>query len=341
MPTRNKNISSAEVVLSVIVPFKNSEKYILQTLMPFLHEQEIELVLVDDASTDNSNKIINEFVEKSSVKIQRVTGSGLGPGNARNLGLRHSHGSYIAFVDSDDLVEVGVLKDICCRMTKAQCDLAIFNHRRLYRTGVTRENLRTDLLQSRELCCNDESKFDLIYNFNVAWNKVYKKSFIKSHGLEFPIGIYEDIPWAILALVLAPRVLVESQMAYTYRQHPESTLKEKGEAHLVILDQYQRAIDSMQSLGVNKTWVSLTKIRAIEHAFLISYKRSRMPYSTRGKLFYKLKEFVFLNSCFWEIVKSKRFSKTEKISLFIRSRLLLETPFFKKKFRRFFRKLSV
>ena len=96
-------------LLSIIIPVYNSKKFIIKCLKSIISQFEyrIQIIIIDDASTDGSLSLIKEFFKKNKtlhhIKILRHK-KNLGPGPARNTGLKHSYGKYIGFVDSDDLL---------------------------------------------------------------------------------------------------------------------------------------------------------------------------------------------------------------------------------------------
>jgi glycosyltransferase involved in cell wall biosynthesis len=90
---------------SIIMPVKNGENFIKETLLSLIENisQEDEIIIIDDGSTDNTVKIINNFSRKFKVSVLLVHGSNLLPSGARNKGLEIAHGEYISFIDHDDL----------------------------------------------------------------------------------------------------------------------------------------------------------------------------------------------------------------------------------------------
>ena len=89
--------------ISVILPVYNVEKYLRQCLDTIIGQtlKEIEILCVDDGSTDNSAKILEEYAQKDQ-RVKVFTQKNAGAGAARNLGLRHASGKYLSFQDSDD-----------------------------------------------------------------------------------------------------------------------------------------------------------------------------------------------------------------------------------------------
>ena len=112
-------------IVSVIVPVYNSEKYLTEALNS-LEEQtfkNFEVIIVNDGSTDNSEKIIKDFVNKNS-NFKLINQKNMGPGYAKNTGIRYSKGKYIAFLDSDDFFAPNFLEILYNLAVENKADIA-------------------------------------------------------------------------------------------------------------------------------------------------------------------------------------------------------------------------
>ncbi len=115
--------------VSVIVPIYNVEKYLRKSLDSLANQtiNDYEVILVNDGSTDNSQSIIDEYVEKYSVFKGFKKENG-GMSSARNFGLKYAKGEYIAFVDSDDFVELNFLEKLYDKAKKDKSDVVICDY---------------------------------------------------------------------------------------------------------------------------------------------------------------------------------------------------------------------
>lgn len=322
-------ITRDQDLLSVIIPFRDAERFLTSAVLPFresLLDGSVELILVDNGSSDGSIELIKGYIEEG-LPLRLVTSHQAGPGPARNTGLEHARGDYIAFLDADDQVQPEGLLALCQRMQSSGADLAIFNHCRLYPSGRVSNNRRSDLLENRTPISDLEGKLRLLHNFNVAWNKVYSRSLLDANGLSFPSGIYEDVPWSIICLYAANRIITEPAILYTYRQQPSSTLKARGEPHLVLPDQYQRALTTCQRLGSSRCWDDALVERAIAHGLLIAYERKRLRWQLRMMLFRKLTRFISANGGWDVVLASPRIDPLQRWALRLRLPILLELRF--------------
>ena len=109
--SENEAAPEANIKVSVIVPIYNAEAYLRPALDSILDQtlREIEIICVDDGSTDGSLKIIKEY-QKKDARIRIVTQNNAGPGSARNNGMRRSRGEYVSFLDADDFFDANFLE---------------------------------------------------------------------------------------------------------------------------------------------------------------------------------------------------------------------------------------
>ncbi|MDN6290708.1 MAG: glycosyltransferase [Tetragenococcus koreensis] len=320
------------------MPLRNAAQYLEDALSSFLIAdglQAVELIIVDDHSTDDSRLIIDHFIEQHQLPAIILDGTGEGPGLARNLGISHARGAYLVFLDADDIIDMERVIGLCQQMQTLSCDLAIYNHCRLYPSGELRANKKGYLLESSDgkLFSGSEKNF-LLENFNVAWNKIYSTNLVESYKLTFPAGIYEDIPWSIGCLAAAEKVMTDERIMYTYRQHRKSTLKLKGPQHLVLLDQYQFILNFLYHHSSHIDFIQEVKQRAIQHAFLIAFERSRMKRKLRGQSFSRILRFIAKNSCWRETLKNNKLTYSERLCLFFHNDFLLEYPKIKEKIKK-------
>jgi CDP-glycerol glycerophosphotransferase len=207
-----------EPLLSVVVPAYQVEDYLADCLASILDQswENLEVVVVDDGSTDDTGAIA-DAVAAQDRRVRVVHQSNAGLGAARNVGVTHSTGSYLAFADSDDLVVPGAYAALVGSLEGSGADLAIGAVERLrgqerFMTPLMAENHRTaataTTLEERPLLLADV----------FAWNKVYRRSSWDAAGLTFPVDVrYEDQPTLTRALVGATAIDVLTEPVYLWR----------------------------------------------------------------------------------------------------------------------------
>ncbi|QRV28001.1 CDP-glycerol glycerophosphotransferase family protein [Streptomyces californicus] len=206
-------------LLSVVVPVHNVEAYLEDCLRSVADQtlDAIEVVMVDDGSTDGSGRIAAEFAARDArFRLVRQPNAGLSA--ARNTGVRHTTPGvpYLAFADSDDIVVHDAYERMTASLESTGSDLATGNVWRLTGQGrqqawqyrwLTAARPRTHITRDPRLLAD-----------RVAWNKVFRRSFWDAHGFAFPEGrLYEDTPVMIPAHYLAGSVDVLREHVYYWR----------------------------------------------------------------------------------------------------------------------------
>ena len=157
------------VKVSVIVPVYNVEKYIEKCLESLVNQtlKDIEIIVVNDGSPDNSQKIIDKYVQKYPKKIKSYIKENGGQGSARNFGLQKAEGEYIGYVDSDDYVELDMYEKLYNKAKKENLDIVICGSH-----NVTEEGLKTIELDRQIF---KDKKKNAFFGRMAVWNKIYKK----------------------------------------------------------------------------------------------------------------------------------------------------------------------
>lgn len=219
------------VKVSVIVPVYNVEQYIRKCLDSLVNQtlKNIEIILVDDGSKDSSARIISEYSEKySNVKYYKKENGGLS--DARNYGMKYATGKYIAFIDSDDYVDVNLYKKMYEKAEKDDSDMVECNFYWVYPNKT-----KADIGEKYS------GKNEMIEKARVlAWNKLYKKEILDEAKLQFPKGLrYEDVEFFYKLVPYLERVSFVKEPLIYYVQRENSlvnTLNEKARDIFEVLD---------------------------------------------------------------------------------------------------------
>lgn len=189
------------IKVSIIVPVYNVEKFIRKCLDSLVNQtlKDIEVIVVNDGSPDNSQKIIDEFVKKYPKKVKSFIKENGGQGTARNLGLKHAKGEYISFVDSDDYLSTDALEKMYNIAKKENSDIVICD--------------MVDHFENHELyhnCTKYTSVFEVTPS---ACNKIFKREVIGN--LEFlPKLWYEDFNFTTKILLNTNKISSISEGFY-------------------------------------------------------------------------------------------------------------------------------
>ncbi len=210
--------------VSVIVPAHNAEKYLDQCLQSILGqtERDIEVVCVDDGSTDSTPEMLAKAAE-ADPRVRVITQECAGAGAARNAGLAVAHGEYLSFLDADDFFEPEMLKDAADKLDQTGADIVaykgwIFDERRQSNRQAN-WFLRTDRLGEAD-CYSHEELAGCLFNVfgNETWSKLFRASFIRKQEIRFQeIPRTNDLLFTCSALAMADSLAAISKCYVHYR----------------------------------------------------------------------------------------------------------------------------
>lgn len=205
-------------LLSVVVPFYNVQDYIGECLESLRTQTltDLEVILVDDGSPDDSLAVAQAYVDRDPrFRLVRQANQGLGP--ARNTGLGHATGRYLAFVDSDDVLAPRAYSMLVGSLERTGSDIAGGNAYRFNDTdGVYQSWTHREPFEQTRPGTTIDAFPDLMRD-RMVWNKVYRRSFWDEHGFRFPAIRYEDYPVTLPAYLVARRVDVLADHVYFWR----------------------------------------------------------------------------------------------------------------------------
>lgn len=239
-------------LISVIIPVHNVENYMCQCLDSVLSQtlQNIEVIVVDDGSSDKSAAILDDYSKRDSriVFIHNSTASG-NSGTPRNQALARATGEYVAFVDSDDWIDPTMLESLYSNAKVSGSD--IVSSGGFYRETV---DAATELVK----VTNNEYIPDVIpretlffgHHFTIVWYRIYRLEFITRHRIQFAeTTTSADAPFAIKALLFANQVTAIPDVFYHYRfDRPESTVyRRKGRGAFELFKSYSGLFENLLS----------------------------------------------------------------------------------------------
>ncbi len=215
-------------VISVIVPIYNVEKYLVRCLQSIIKQtyQNLEIILVDDGSTDTSGKLCDKFAEKDSriIVIHKKNG---GLSDARNVGIDKSSGSYLVFVDSDDWIDPDMISILYNVAQKNNSDIIECSYRNIYKDHILEEtNCNAEIINGDYVTAL-EGMLDWRYFKPVAWNKLYKRNVIKD--IRYPVGrLHEDEFTTYKYFYNAKKVSYIDVSKYNYDRTREDSITGRG-----------------------------------------------------------------------------------------------------------------
>ena len=212
--------------LSVIIPVFNTEKYLYRCIESITNQtyKNLQIILVDDGSTDSSFSICKEF-ENKDPRVSVFSNNGKGVSSARNYGMSKADGEYITFVDSDDYLELNAYEKALNNI--GNCDAIFFGYYEDY------ENL--DYIKPFAPCyIGCVNNYRAIYNsvfpyennyFTSVWNKIFKKDKVKDIPFDESFTVGEDEEWLVRSVLNLSNIMLYNEPLYYYVQRSDSTLR--------------------------------------------------------------------------------------------------------------------
>jgi len=219
-----------QIQVSVIVPVYNVKEYLRECLDSIVNQTltNIEVICVNDSSTDGSLEILKEYEQKDNrIKIINKTKNS-GAGNSRNIGLKLAKGNSIIFFDADDYMEQDALEKMYSNLTQNASDICIGRFSKLNQaTGKLQKlehNIKRAMIPDTILFSPDEVA-EYLYQFCIGWpwDKLYSANFLKKHNLKYQeLRQSNDTYFVLMNMALAEKISIEDNYLFVHRYHENS-----------------------------------------------------------------------------------------------------------------------
>ncbi|CAM5572504.1 bifunctional glycosyltransferase/CDP-glycerol:glycerophosphate glycerophosphotransferase [Streptomyces canus] len=271
---------------SVIVPAYKVQAYLpacLESVLPQSYE-DLELIVVDDASPDACGEIADEFAARDPRvrAVHLARNRGLGP--ARNAGISEATGDYLVFLDGDDTLTPHALRAIADRLKETgEPDVLLYDHALVPWSGETvRSAFTGQLAEQGGAPFLLEDRPGLLRAPTAAWNMAYRREFAEGGSLAFPSGHHADTPWTYQVLMTAESIATLDRVCVHHRQRrPSRALGTAG--HLDIFDQYDRVFAHVDSRPELARWRPVLFDRMVDDLWAVFADRDRLPRGSRGE----------------------------------------------------------
>lgn len=228
--------------VSVVVPIYNVEKYIKKCMDSLVNQtlQEIQIIFVNDGSTDESGNIAKEYASKYPNKIIYLEKENGGLSDARNFGMRYAEGEYIAFLDSDDYVENTMYEEMYNKALQENSDYVECDFLWEY-PDKTKKDKRNSYDNKKEMLTNVRV---------VAWNKLIKREILEKNNISFPKGLrYEDIEFTYKLIPYLNKVSYVDKEFVHYVQRNNSIANVQNERTAEVFTIFDNIIKYYQEKG--------------------------------------------------------------------------------------------
>lgn len=216
-------------VISIIVPVYNAEQFISQTIESILTQSytHFELILVNDGSTDGSENIINQWINKDD-RIVYINQLNQGPSATRNTGLDHAKGDLVVFIDADDELKSDGLEQMVDSMH--QSDLLIFGYENHFDKDGKKNRVVTPTLEGDYSLQAFLPAFGQLFKDNLihyVWNKVYKRDIVGKIRFDESVKVGEDLLFNLDVMHLVKAISLNNQVLYSHNWYNGDSITTK------------------------------------------------------------------------------------------------------------------
>lgn len=218
--------------VSIIIPVYNTEEYLKKCIDSLIYQslEDIEIICVNDGSTDNSQEILENYSKKDA-RIKVLYQENKKQGAARNKGMEIATGEYIGYVDSDDWVDFDYFEELYNAAKKQDLDIALATNVRIG-NGKTKKRLK---IEKEQVAFSLQEKLDLCNQFKneCPTNKIYRREFLLKNNIIWPEGVYcEDKIYTLKAVFWANGIISVPDVNYYYFRRQNSTVKSNKQSKI-------------------------------------------------------------------------------------------------------------
>lgn len=274
--------------VSVIIPVYNVENYLRKCLNSLVNQtlKDIEIIVVNDGTLDNSQEIIDEYVKKYPKKVVSIIQENGGQGAARNTGLLHAKGEYIGYVDSDDYVEENMYEELYKKAKEEDSDIVICGN------NVVKENY--------ELFSKEDVDKEFLLGKMAVWNKIYKKNIIVDNKIQFRSKVwYEDLDFTMKVYFSSKKISYVDKPLYNYLLREGSTMNNNNiKRNLELIEAFDSLIDYCKDKKIYNKVKDEIEFLCIYHMYIFAITRvlnTNNNYKAKIAIINKFRDYINSN----------------------------------------------
>lgn len=231
---QSDEVAIAKPNLSIIVPIYNSEEYVkrcVDSIILAATQHNIELILIDDGSVDNSGDIAQDYCDRFSW-IKFISQANQGPSAARNIGLDLAKGEYIGFVDCDDCVSKNYFSELLSACV-SNPDIVVFGYQRIFSDDKKQTFIpkpKTHINEQESLLCNVNNDRELFW---FPWTKIFRSDLITDIRFDEYLRLGEDTIFNLNAIKSSDKIIRISSVLYYHHEISGSLSSKKYKPNLL------------------------------------------------------------------------------------------------------------
>ena len=261
-----------DLKVSIIIPVYNAERYLRETLNSIIHQtyKNIEVICVDDGSSDLSLEILKDFQSMDS-RLHILNQKNQYAGIARNNGMAQATGEYVLFLDADDIFEKNMIAHLLGKARKFDPDIIIFGYYRFPETIKSRRPVKYNFKE--KLCTPEEIKENIFqYTLPVPWNKFIKREFIIQSGLKYQNSkVNNDIFFNCLIVAEAQKIYFTKKRLVNYRINNINSITgnvNRNKSQLAFADEFIKIYQELLKRGKYNTFSKSFEKLVTDHTIL-------------------------------------------------------------------------
>lgn len=271
--------------VSVIIPVYNSEKYIGKCLDSVLNQtyKDIEIIVINDGSKDNSQKVIDEYKNKYS-NIVAIEQKNMGVSKTRNNAIKIAKSEYIMFIDNDDFTDKDYIEVLLKNAEEGKQDIIISGYRRPTQTGKI---IRTMKLKNEEW-----SKVMVL----TPWAKIYRKDYLIKNNIQFlENNIGEDVYFNLQAMFLTDKIKIIDYIGYNWFFNTSSVSNtiQKDIRNIQVYRLIDECYKILEEKGILEKNYELIEMHFIRYViWFLSFSTKRIPYKIISEEYDKIFNWI-------------------------------------------------
>lgn len=301
-------------LISVIIPVYKVEKYLDRCVESVVNQtyKNLEIILVDDGSPDNCPQMCDEWAKKDK-RIKVIHKENGGVSSARNLGLEQATGNYIAFVDSDDWLDLTMYEELVKSATETNADMVFCKIKRVFQNGKVEEFYEKNLCKIK----NKEVFYMLIFGsdetiFSVPWRMLVEQSIAKSCSFTTKLKHGEDLFYVLDCIEKSSKIEIVDKFLYNYYYNSTSvTVMNNDNYFRNIRDLYNHQKNYLKKKNLSYNYV-------ICHAYIYRNVTKRLNQKGFVK---QMKNLYKIDNCFRECFTKENYKKNQKFEKKFKSKI--------------------
>lgn len=295
-----QNASEFEILISVVIPVYNVEKYLAEAIESVFSQntEELEMIAINDGSQDSSKEILDSYEEKDS-RLRVIHQENRGLSAVRNRGLKIAKGKYIYFLDSDDVLKSNALEKVLARLEATKSEIACFSVNLIDDAGHLRTKRNKKVAKGLEIPEPVKGEEFLRQTFHrgkygaIVQKYVFLRNFLEEHGLKFDEGyIHEDEAFTMEAVSLAEKIVSFEDVFLLKRTRPGSIMNTlRGEKNIEgWLKAASRLLRFVERKSLSESVKSIIKKKASQLILISLYNIQRI--NRRSELNLSLYDYI-------------------------------------------------